>query len=225
VSSGVRVPAALLLLDIHAFAPPVALAVVGLCAVRDRFRWTPDGLRTGVAGAAVCIVLAIACWREEGDPYRSAIARAGVQDDLMRLVSARPGPLLWIGGNQEAWYWAQRPNWAAGVQGNGIVFSRELTLLWFERMGLLRDLGWIADGGSVSRRESRPDPVFPDLLPEKLQRVCAQPEPPAYVIAPTRLEIAPSGAALWRAPARRFAPDPAGRAPAPIDRYLVAPCG
>lgn len=225
---GARPPLYLLLIDVHAFAAPAALAIVGLAAVGDREFRPWFGSWFGVAGRSVAAVAVCLCaalfWRVEWDPYRASLARAGVQEDLVRGMSARPGPVLWLGGNQEAWYWARRPNWAAGIQGNGIVFSRELTMLWFERMGALRDLGWVADGGAVSRRLTRPDPVFPDLDADKLRKFCSRPDAPAWIVAPTQAPFLQAGAFIWRAPAKRFAVDPAGGAPVGVDNYLVAPC-
>jgi hypothetical protein len=216
-----RPPLGLLLLDINALAAPAALAIILLSAA------PVPRLGDRAAGAlklAIC-VLAIVLWRQEWDPYRDALARAGAQPDLMRLLNGRPGPVLWIGGNQEAWYWAKRPNWAAGMQGNGIVFSRDLAALWFARMGVLRDLGWIADGGAISRRLSKPDPVFPDLSDEKLHRFCARPDAPAWIVAPAPSDGRVSeGGSVWRAPARRYAANPDGGAAIGIDLYAVLPC-
>lgn len=218
-AAGVREPAALLLLDAHILAIPVALAAI--C-----FALAPMRLRPGVAllgNIAIC-VLALSLWRQEWDPYRVTMARAGRQEDLARMIGSRSGPVLWLGGNQEAWYWLGRANWAAGIQGNGVVFSRELTMLWFERMRVLSSLGWIADGGTVPRTLSKPDPVFPDLSADKVQRFCARPDAPAWIIAPTPNAEFGDGGRSWRAPALRFAQNPAGGPMVGVGYYAVLPC-
>jgi hypothetical protein len=170
----------------------------------------------------LCLLVAFG-WRQEWDPYRTALARAGRQEGLVASLASRPGPILWVGGNQEAWYWAGRPNWAAGMQGMAIVFSRELTFAWFERMRALNDLGWIADGGTIPRTFSKPDPVYPDIAPG-LARFCARPDAPAWVVAPIASESDAGGATVWRAPGRRFAFDPDGGPMIGIDLYAAHPC-
>ncbi|PWB81747.1 MAG: hypothetical protein C3F11_14340 [Methylocystaceae bacterium] len=217
---GARPPPIWLMLDLHAFAVPVALLGAGL-ALAPPTRLAPRAI--ALANVALC-ALAWSLWRQEWDPYRAAIAKAGRQSELVRLLDARPGPVLWLGGNQEAWYWAGRPNWVAGMQGMAIVFSRELTFEWFERMRVLIDLGWIADGGTISRVLSKPDPVFPDLSSEKVRRFCARPDAPAWIIAPVRSADAAAHANLWRAPAARFAADPSGGPMVGVETYAVLPC-
>lgn len=161
---GVRPPPMWLMLDLHVLAVPVALFGCYL-VLHPPTRLAPRILP--LVNVALCL-LAWSLWRQEWDPYRAAIANAGRQSELVKLLDSRQGPVLWLGGNQEAWYWAGRPNWVSGMQGMGIVFSRELTMKWFERMNVLIDLGWIADGGTISRTISKPDPVFADLLADKI---------------------------------------------------------
>lgn len=209
-----------LLLNTHVFAVPAALLGVFLALV-PATRFSPR-LPTLVS-LALC-TLACSLWRQEWDPYRQAIVRAGRQSELTTLIESRPGPILWLGGNQEAWYWAGRPNWVAGMQGVAIVFSRELTMTWFERMKVMIDLGWIADGGTISRTISKPDPVFPDLSPHKLLPFCERPNAPSWIIAPIPSPTNVGGASVWRAPVRRFAVDPQGGSMIGVDYYAVLPC-
>ncbi|MBY6241670.1 hypothetical protein [Methylosinus sp. Sm6] len=199
--AGARPPPYWLMLDGHVFAVPIALLGVYL-ASRPPFRVSP---RVSAAASAAFCLLVAASWRQEWDTFRMSLVRSGRQSALVDILSARPGPVLWLGGNQEAWYWAGRPNWAAGVQGMGIIFSRELTLTWFERMQALIDQGWIADGGTISRTLSKPDPIYPDISTDKRERFCARPDAPAWLIAPIPSESAAAGATVWRAPGRRFA--------------------
>ncbi|ATQ69451.1 hypothetical protein CQW49_17345 [Methylosinus trichosporium OB3b] len=217
---GARPPPYWLLLDGHAFAVPIAL--LGVClAMRPPLRIAPRLL--AALSAAFCLVVA-ASWRQEWDAYRMTMARSGRQSELIELLSARPGPILWLGGNQEAWYWAGRPNWAAGVQGNAIIYSRELTFIWFERMRALIDEGWLADGGTISRKLSKPDPLYPDMSPQKLAHFCARGDAPAWILAPIPTESAAAGATVWRAPVRRFAFDPSRGELIGVDLFAVHPC-
>jgi hypothetical protein len=227
---GARPPLHWLMLDAHVLAVPIAL--LGVVLATRPLMLRPAMLRPAMRvasrllvpmSAALCLLVA-AGWRQEWDPFRMALAQAGRQSDLVEMLSARPGPILWLGGNQEAWYWAGRPNWAAGVQGNGIVFSRALTLLWFERMRALIDQGWIADGGTIARARSQPDPVYPDVSPEKRALFCARADAPAWIVAPIPSEDAAAGAKLWRAPARRFAGDPNGGRMIGVDLFVIHSC-
>lgn len=217
---GVLPPPMWLMLDGRAFAVPAALLGVYLVLTPARRlpSWVPLSINAGL------FLLALSLWRQEWDPYRVALANAGRQDALVRLIESQRGPVLWISGNQETWYWAGRPNWVSGMQGMGIVFSRELTMKWFERMRVLIDLGWVADGGTISRTISRPDPPFPDLSPEKIRGFCARPDAPAWIIAPVPSVDAAGGASVWRAPARHFVADPAGGPRVGLEYYAVLPC-
>lgn len=218
--AGARPPPSWLMIDSRIFAVPVALLGAYL-ALAPRTLVAPRIVT--LANVALC-ALAWALWRLEWDPFRAAIAKAGRQSELVASLETRPGPVLWLGGNQEAWYWAGRPNWVAGMQGMAIVFSRELTMTWFARMRVLIDLGWIADGGTIPRTQSKPDPIFPDLSQEKVGRFCARADAPAWIIAPIRHDDIAAYAKVWRAPAVRFAVDPAGGPLVGVDAYAVLPC-
>lgn len=217
---GVLPPPMWLLLDGHVFAVPAAL--LGIYLVLHPPARPALGVLLSI-DVALCI-LAWMFWRQEWDPYREAIAKAGRQDELIRLIDSRPGPILWLSGNQETWYWAGRPNWVSGMQGMAIVFSRELTMKWFERMRVLIELGWIADGGTIPRTISKPDPPFPDLSPGKIRAFCTRPDAPAWVVAPIPSADAGNGASVWRAPARHYVADPAGGPRVGLEYFAVLPC-
>lgn len=217
---GARPPAWWLVLDGHVLAVPIALFGVFL-ALRPDLRLTSR--LAAPASLLLCVLVAL-CWRQQWDPFRTALARAGRQSALVDMLASRPGPILWLGGNQEAWYWAGRPNWAAGMQGMAIIFSRELTMLWFERMQALIDEGWITDGGTISRTLSKPDPVYPDLSPEKLARFCARPDAPAWIVAPIPDASAAANAQIWRAPGQRFAFAQNDERMIGVDLFVIRQC-
>jgi hypothetical protein len=217
---GARPPPYWLVLDGHVLAVPISLLGVWL-VLHPPAPIAPRLLVPACVG--LCLVVA-ASWRQEWDPFRKALARAGRQDDLVALLAERPGPILWLGGNQEAWYWAGRPNWAAGVQGMAIIFSRELTLDWFERMGALIERGWITDGGTITRTLSKPDPVYPDLSPARRAPFCARADAPAWILAPIASESDAAGAKIWRAPGRRFAIDPGQGPMIAVDLFAIHAC-
>ncbi|HEY8066236.1 MAG TPA: hypothetical protein VIF40_16150 [Methylosinus sp.] len=209
-----------LLLHAHALAGPVALATVIAPDLLARFRLARATSAASFV-AAICFGVSMFFWNPRLDPFRLARVGASAYPELEEMLSNRPGPVLWLGGSQEAWYWARRPNWAAPIQGNGIVFSRELTFLWFTRMRRLSALGWIADGETVSRGVARADPVFPVLQPEQIKTFCETSDAPSWIIAPTPT---PNGEAIWRAPEPRYAPLPESGAYERIDLYRLIPC-
>ena len=55
-----------------------------------------------------------------------------VQQDL-RQLTPRDGEILWLQGSTEPWAWLRRPHWLGDIQGAGIVFSRDMAMLYRER--------------------------------------------------------------------------------------------
>ena len=213
-------PLILRLLDAHVFSEIAAILIVAFIAV-PHFR--VGATVASIRNVAIC-VFAIWFWREEWDPHRSLITRSGEQKALTQILASRQGSILWLGGNQETWYWARRPNWVALIQFSGIVFSRDLTELWYERMQALRDLGWVADIGTVPLRLTKPDPAFPDISTEKVQRFCSRMDAPAWLIAPIQDANAFNDGYIWRAPVRRYVFDSSRAAEIGVDLYAVLPC-
>lgn len=185
-----------LFVSLGVVATPLAAAAIAW-AMLDR-----PAPREALTGAAWLLpALALFFWSNE-TPFQKALDFGAPPAELERIVAKRPGEVLWLGPSQQAsWMWLGRPNWAAVYQASGSVFSRPLGEVWRERMQALRALDFVSD--DVFRPFEKLDPVdFPDLSAEKLRRLCARPDAPAWIVAPIRSpNAAPAGAAVWRGPA------------------------
>jgi hypothetical protein len=162
--------------------------------------------RPALAGAAAGLaILALATWNG-GSAFNRALATNEHPPELERMVASRPGEVLWVGESQAPWVWLGRPNWVSYLHGAGNVFSRPLTMIWRDRILALLDVGWIEP--SVFTRwmsNDSPEKPLPDLTREKIVKICARPDAPAWILggveSPDALP-ADVVAQFWRAPAK-----------------------
>jgi hypothetical protein len=162
--------------------------------------------RPAFAGAAAALaVLALATWNG-GSQFNRALATNEHPPELERMVASHPGEVLWVGESQAPWVWLGRPNWVSYLHGAGNVFSRPLTMIWRDRILALLDVGWIEP--SVFTRwmsNDSPEKPLPDITREKIVKICARPDAPAWILggveSPDALP-ADVAAQFWRAPAK-----------------------
>jgi putative flippase GtrA len=166
---------------------------------------TPSRFTTQAAAAAAMMLAlgALALW-----DARPAIQRAVDDGDkaspLPDLLGAKPGEVLWLGGDFITWQLAHRANWAASVQGASTIFSRPLTFAWDARISRAIALG-LADPTDRARFSA----PLPDGLPSlpaapAVAQFCDNADAPAWIIAPIeRGKAVPPGirATLWPSPA------------------------
>ena len=200
-----------------AYIPLLLLAVAMLVS-----GWRPRPLLAASA-AAIAAPLAAFCWSHEPFPLRSADIRPPA---LEALVAPHAGEVLWLNEKLAPWVWLGRANWASHVQGSGVVFSRALALAWRERMGFLRDLGWVTDGALTPRPGDGVD--FPPFTRASLERLCGRADAPAFVVGAVESPdaLAPGlEARFWRGPTR-FSLHLSGAAPqwTPIEHYAIFDC-
>jgi hypothetical protein len=200
-----------------AFVPLLLLSLAMLIAA-----WRPRPI-IAAAVAVLAAPLAAYCWINEPFPLRSADVHP---PELEAMVAPREGEVLWVNDKLAPWVWLGRANWASRVQGAGVVFSRPLALEWRERMGFLRDLGWVADSALKPRTDDVID--FPPFTRASLERLCARPDAPAYVVGAIESPRALAEgleARFWRGPPR-FSLHLAGGAPhwTPIEHYAIFDC-
>ncbi len=95
------------------------------------------------------------------------------------------------------------------------MFSRELATQWRDRVAALIDNDWldasVLGGLSQTRPPQRP---LPDLSRAKIEKVCARPEAPAWILAwvKSRGDLpADVEADFWRAPPMNLHHDVDGR--------------
>ncbi len=210
------------------FALPVcALAMV--YALRN-----PSGrLLLPLSMSAALAVLALFFWDVRNE--RTVIGDEAAGDPaLQAALASRPGDVLWLDGRFETWSLAGRPNWISTLQGSSAVFSRPLADIWDERSRFLTELG------AVDHRLRTPfagttndEPSLRDLTDAKLERLCALPDAPAWLIMPESALASSDVSAerwpvtTWKAatPVASFAWDGATVSWTATQDYAVIPCG
>lgn len=160
-----------------------------------------------LAALAVAIAAAgLGAWLcRDPDSYAREIASARIQSDLGALTP-RAGEILWLQGSLEPWVWLRRAHWLGDIQGAGIVFSRDLAMLYRERAEALGKAG-LDNGGLIRRYADLPKTFIPPLEREGVAQICGRADGPAYVVAPVARDttVDPAlGARLWKAPALRL---------------------
>ena len=148
-----------------------------------------------------------------------------IKPDLVTLLAGRPGEILWTEGD-EAWYWLGRANWNSRIQGSAIVFSRDQAVLWSHRARAVVDAGLATD--YLLAPWLFPMPLrAPVLDPVRIRAFCAQPDRPAWIVAPLEAPL-PAGldAIVWSPPMARGKLVTQGNTLRwqPLDRYAVLPC-
>ena len=148
--------------------------------------------------------------------------------DLARIVRTREGEVYWIGGIRESWSWLERPQWLSPVQGAGLVFSRDLAVLYQARSNRAVAAGLAASSGPAPLSDTTMSVERPNRF-VGLPTFCAATDAPAWVVAPLQAgETPPIGldAVEWVAPIVRLVPvDKAGLLSWTfLSRYAVIPC-
>lgn len=243
LAAAVVIPAAVMLvkwLDMPASAGFTAvfsqrlLAVVGDALLLAAIALAAFGLPQAVARLPRFAMLACACvaatlgarlWSDP-DSYAREIAAARVQADLKQMTP-RGGEILWLQGSLEPWVWLRRPHWLGDIQGAGIVFSRDLAMLYRERADALAAAG-LDNGGLVRRYADMPKEWLAKLDRKGVRQICGRNDAPAYIVAPVAsAALDPAlDAKLWRPPALRLETSVAGDKVETIrfESYAVIDC-
>lgn len=180
---------------------PLIVACAALGFLEDRLMAMHYLRRACIAAALV--FAAIFFWNDAAS-FDRAVARGDFQETLASAEVSHGGDILWISASNEPWLWLRQPNWAARIQGAGIVFSRHLSERYAQRAKILRDLD-IDDLFAPQIPDGRPFPPRPSG--EAFNRLCARTDAPASIVVPVdaRMTVPDDWKArkVWRAPASR----------------------
>ena len=181
-----------------------------------------------LAGILACtVVLAGATWDRRSDETLTFDAGVAVPD-LVRRVATKEGEVFWLGGTRESWLWLHRPQWLSGIQGAGLVFSRQLALRYHDRAQRAVEAG-LDNGGILNPWADRLEDLT-QLDVGKVKAFCSVADAPAWIIAPVHLDREAAnrlGATSWTAPVSKLSPkiEPEGKVTwQPVSDYSVIPC-
>jgi hypothetical protein len=204
------------------YTPLALLAAVWMIGGRPR-------LDRAVSATASVGLLAIGLlqWDQRSVANRFIDSGSGAAG-LERIVATRPGEVYWINGSREAWWWLGRPQWLAGIQGAGIVFSRELAVRYRQRSDLAISLG-LADEDILTPLLEPHAERMPTLTAANVAAFCSFADAPAWIVAPLvgSARLAPDIAGTeWSAPVEMLEPiEHGGRYDwLRVSRYAVVPC-
>lgn len=155
-----------------------------------------------VVTTAALVLAAILLW-DTRSPMQRLIDNGDKSTGLPNLLADRPGEVLWLNGDVEAWQLAHRSNWAAMLQGASTVYSRPLALQWEARARRLIALGFATV--SMHAPFTEPEPPTQPTLPSKvnLQLFCQASDAPAWIVTSVARGAAwPADlmATIWSAP-------------------------
>jgi hypothetical protein len=172
--TGAHVPL-LLLWGLYIFSIP-------LIVFASMWVWRPHWFPAKLLGAlAFVAVLCAGCFWDDRPAARKMTDAAPHPADLAALIPADHSEIYWIGGI-EPWYLLGHPSWLLRIQGAGIVFSRELSMFWQERLNAL-----------ISMHLADENILGPWTIPEKddavqltraaVDRLCARPDAPSTIVS------------------------------------------
>ncbi len=213
------------LIVVWAFAMPAPLLVaLAFACSRHPRAAVPRALV--IALVAPALILVANRW-EDRTPAKIDADGGFVKADLVRLLDARKGEVLWLGGD-ELWYWTRRPQWNAALQGAGIVFSRDMAILWERRTRAVVEHGLAHEEapGQASGNSAGAEPRFDR---DRIDDLCRRSDAPAWVVQPLAAGApAPDDGdvAIWTAPIedRQIIVSSDGLAVRSVQRWAIVPC-
>lgn len=116
--------------------------------------------------------------------YRKQLDAARPVAAFAAIIATRPGPVYWVGGANEAWFWLRRANWFSNVQSWPIVFSRQQALRWKSRAARVVKLGLEPSTILHPFQPSDSAKGLPRLTGAKVASFCAAPDAPPWIVWP-----------------------------------------
>jgi hypothetical protein len=154
-----------------------------------------------VSTAALALV-AVVMWDDEPSVTRARVADMGAAP--LRAVLA-DGSVYWLDSSGTNWLWTGRSEWWSQTQGAGVVFDRQLALIWDHRLTELIAAGLLTPADRFIYQAARKnDPV---VTLGALSKLCRDPDGPQWIVSPVGRVQGPALSAAvdrWRAPATEY---------------------
>lgn len=158
---------------------PLALPVAGLAVWLALSKRAAS--RLDLAGAIGLLGLVLLVW-DDRPAFQKALETSAPPAALEAALPPGRDEILWLGGGKEAWYWLKRPNWAAGIQGASLVFSRDLSVRWSARAESLVALR--LEPSTLRAPWSGGEPREKQVTETALKSICARSDAPAAIVVP-----------------------------------------
>ena len=178
------------------------LVVLAIALAGGAWKLSRRSLTASAILAAGAAAAALALW-DGRLPGRRMIDTSGRPAALAAALGPRPGPILWVGGDTEAWLLAGRANWANRMQAGGAVFSRDLALDWQARVQALVAAGLAAPADLAPFTVGVGEHPLLRPSPEGVRSLCVRQDGPVAIVIPEATAAStPPGAPprIWRAP-------------------------
>ena len=116
--------------------------------------------------------------------YRKQLDAARPLAAFAAIIATRPGPVYWVGGANEAWFWLRRANWFSNLQSWPVVFSRQQAVQWKARAERVVQLGLEPPTILHSHAASTSMEGLPRLTASKVAAFCAASDAPPWIVWP-----------------------------------------
>jgi hypothetical protein len=151
---------------------------------------------------AVLALVAVVMWDDEPSVTRARVADVGA-GSLRAVVDG--GSVYWLDSSGTSWLWTRRPEWWSQTQGAGVVFNRQLALVWDHRLAELIAAGLLTPADRFIYQATRTND--PAVTLGAISKLCRDHDGPQWIVAPVERVQAPAlSAALdrWLAPATEY---------------------
>ncbi len=165
----------------------------------------------GLVAAACCALLGLYAWDGRA-AFRKQVDSGRPVAPFSAIIANRPGPVYWVGGKNEAWFWLRRANWYSNVQSWPIVFSRRQALQWQNHAERVVKFGFESAASLRPADMSLRKVARRHLSAAGVAAFCAAPDAPSWIVwqvaaSDAMLAAGVTPKALWRVPTGS-APEP-----------------
>jgi hypothetical protein len=201
----------------------IVFAGIALAVAIGLIRLDRPASRLVAAASTVALILAVVVmWDDEPSVTRARVAEKG-SAPLRSLLAG--GEVFWLDSSGTNWLWTGRPEWWSQTQGAGVVFDRDLALIWEHRLTELIAAGLLTPADRFiyqAQRQTDPEVTF-----AALSQLCHEEDGPRWVVAPVKrmqTSVLNAATALWQAPATEYQLPAKGVEPFGARDYAIFSC-